>query len=152
MSLFHSPKHKLAAGIVAGVTLLGTAAGVATAATTSSTATVSPAVLSAAAALSKAPLTGYWKTADHAAVEFLRGAEWYTLDWDRGAVGSASATSLTVQRPDGTSVTFVINSTTKFHGVSSGSALQTGSRVRVISYDGTAIRITVPDNVGPFGG
>jgi hypothetical protein len=152
MSLFHSPKQKLAAGVVAGVTLLGTAAGVATAATTSSAAGVSPGARSAAAALAVAadrgPLTGYWRTADHAAVEFLRGAEWYTIDWDRGVVGSASSTSVTVQRPDGTSVTLAITSATKLHGVSS-SGLLTGSRVRVISYDGTALSITVP--TGGFG-
>ncbi len=79
--------------------------------------------------------------ADHATVELKVKGQWVTYSVDRGRVGAVSPTSITIDRPDGHSVTETINSSTKFTGVSGGGAVQTGRAAMVISENGVAVRI-----------
>ena len=59
-----------------------------------------------------------------------------TVAVDRGRVTAVSATSITLQRPDGQSVTLVVNAATK-----APNALKVGARVAVFSRSGVAIAI-----------
>lgn len=80
--------------------------------------------------------------ADTATVEVKMHGAWVTLEYDRGKVAAVSATSITLNRPDGKSVTEQIGSSTKFFGVSSAGAISLGKNARVISENGTALRVT----------
>jgi hypothetical protein len=64
-----------------------------------------------------------------------------TVTFDRGTVTAASATSITLSRADGQSTTLTIDANTKFHGVASVAALQTGKPAVVMSRTGTATQI-----------
>lgn len=87
---------------------------------------------------------GLLSRTDHASLEVRKGGKWVTVDVDRGNVTAASTSSITLNRPDGQSVTLQISSSTKFRGkeASSASALKSGVRAMVISENGTAISIT----------
>lgn len=78
---------------------------------------------------------------DHATVEVKRHGTWVTLELDRGKVTAASATSVTLARPDGTSVTIAITPSTKVRGVSSAAALVIGHGARVVSLGGDALLV-----------
>lgn len=84
---------------------------------------------------------GLYARTDHATVEVKRKGQWVTYDLDRGTVTAVSATSITLARPDGQSVTEAINSETKYKGVTSAAAIQTGRPALVLSENGTAVRI-----------
>lgn len=146
------PKHWVAAGAVAGGLML--AAGGATVYAASSSISPHPAAASSAVPTSVTPsatpkakpgaarrtlLSG----ADHATVEIRRDGKWVTVDLDRGNVTAASTSSLTLDRPDGQSVTFRLTSSTKFRGkeATSAPALKTGVRAVVISENGTATTV-----------
>ena len=60
---------------------------------------------------------------------------------DRGRVTAASATSVTIVRPDAISVTVTIDSNTKFRGVTSAAAIATGKPAVVVSHEGKAITV-----------
>jgi len=80
--------------------------------------------------------------ADHGTLEVRKGTAWITVDFDRGTVTAASATSVTLHRPDGQSVTLAITPATKFRGVTSASQLTTGRHAIAISQAGNALHIT----------
>ena len=64
-----------------------------------------------------------------------------TITVDRGTVTAASATSITLDRPDGKQVTLAVTTDTKVRGVASVAALQTGKAAVVVSRSGTATQI-----------
>ncbi|MGH9046981.1 MAG: hypothetical protein ACRDVW_06670 [Acidimicrobiales bacterium] len=66
-----------------------------------------------------------------------------TLDLARGTVGSISSTSITVDSPNGSTLTASITQDTKFHNTTEG-ALANGSKVGVLSYEGVARQINAP--------
>ncbi len=66
-----------------------------------------------------------------------------TLDLARGTVGSISPTSITVNSPNGTSLTASITSVTKFHNTSE-SQLGQGDKVGVLAYEGVARWVNAP--------
>jgi len=66
-----------------------------------------------------------------------------TLNLARGTVGAISSTSITVNSPDGTSLTASINAQTKFHNTSVGQ-LSTGDKVGVLASAGVAKVINAP--------
>lgn len=82
--------------------------------------------------------------ADHATLEIKKNGKWVTVNVDRGNVTAASASSITLSRPDGQSVTIQLLTSTKFGGkeATSASALKTGVRATVVSEDGTALTVT----------
>ena len=69
-----------------------------------------------------------------------RGAEgqWETVVMDRGTVTAASADSISVQRPDGPTVTIKVTSSTKVQGAPSAAELAPGRAVVVRSAGGDA--------------
>lgn len=70
-----------------------------------------------------------------------------TFNLARGTVDTISTTSITVDSPDGTSLTATINAQTKFRNTTD-SELQPGDKVGVIAYQGVAKRITAPKAAG----
>lgn len=64
-----------------------------------------------------------------------------TVTFDRGTVSSASATSITVDRPDGQQVTLTVDADTKVHGKASAAEVETGKAAIVVSRTGTATQI-----------
>jgi hypothetical protein len=66
-----------------------------------------------------------------------------TFNLARGTVGAISTTSITVNSPDGTSLTATINAQTKFHNTSVGQ-LKTGDKVGVLASAGVAKVINAP--------
>lgn len=78
---------------------------------------------------------------DHATVEVKRHGSWVTLELDRGKVTAASASSVTLARPDGTSVTIKVTPGTKLRGVASAAKLVVGHGARVVSTGGAALLI-----------
>ena len=67
------------------------------------------------------------------------GFENVTLD--RGKVTAASASSITIERPDGVSVTKAVNAETRFKGVDSADQLEHGKGALVVSKGDTAVLI-----------
>jgi hypothetical protein len=74
-------------------------------------------------------------------VESKNGYETYNLI--RGTVGAISPTSITVNSPDGTSLTATINSSTKFHNTTDAQ-LATGDKVGVLAEAGVARWVNAP--------
>lgn len=70
-----------------------------------------------------------------------KDGQWVTITWDRGEVTAASATSVTLARKDGVSVTIKLDATTTFHGISDATGLRTGEPALVISKAGTATQV-----------
>ena len=60
---------------------------------------------------------------------------------DRGKVTAVSATSITIERPDGVSVTKAVTSDTKFKGVDSAEHVERGKGALVVSKGDTAVLI-----------
>lgn len=85
---------------------------------------------------------GLAERSDHATVEVKAKGQWVTYTIDRGKVASVSAASITLARPDGQSVTISLTPTTKYHGVSGASAIQTGKGARVVSQNGSAVGVS----------
>lgn len=137
------PKHWIAAGAVAGGLML--AAGGATVYAASNSSSPRPATTPSAAPTAKpaAARRSLLSRADHATIEVRQGGKWVTLDLDRGNVTAASASSITLNRPDGQSVTFQLSSSTKYRGqeATSASALKTNVSAVVVSENGTATSV-----------
>lgn len=66
------------------------------------------------------------------------------VTFDRGEVTAVSASSITVKRPDGQSVTKAIDANTKFRGANSASEVQTGKPAMVVSKGNTATQVAQP--------
>jgi hypothetical protein len=66
-----------------------------------------------------------------------------TLDLARGTISSISPTSITVNSPNGTTLTAAIDSSTKFHNTSEAQ-LGDGDKVGVLAYDGVARSVNAP--------
>ena len=66
-----------------------------------------------------------------------------TFDVARGTVGSIAGTSITVDSPNGTTLTAAINTQTKFHNTTEAQ-LATGDKVGVLAYDGVAKLVNAP--------
>jgi len=66
-----------------------------------------------------------------------------TLELARGTVTSISSSSITVQSPNGTSMTATINSSTRFHNTTE-QQLANGDKVGVLSYEGVARWVNAP--------
>jgi maltose-binding protein MalE len=74
-------------------------------------------------------------------VKTKNGYETYNLI--RGTVGAISPTSITVNSPEGTSLTATINSSTKFHNTTDAQ-LATGDKVGVLAEAGVARWVNAP--------
>jgi hypothetical protein len=66
-----------------------------------------------------------------------------TFDLARGTVGSISTGSITVDSPNGTTLTATITAQTKFHNTTA-TELATGDKVGVLSYEGVAKWVNTP--------
>jgi hypothetical protein len=71
-----------------------------------------------------------------------------TLDVARGTVGAISATSITVDSPNGTTLTAAINTQTKFHNTTEAQLAQ-GDKVGVLAYEGVARLVNTPKTTTP---
>lgn len=154
MSYFPNTRRKVAAGVTAGaVVILGGGAAAWAATSSSGTSGASPLATSPPTTAPSAGSAGahahhgarragaIFARADHGTVEIKQGTNWVTYTFDKGKVTSASATSITLLRPDGQSTTLAINGATKFSGVSSATAVKTNQDASVISLNGTATRV-----------
>ncbi len=111
------------------------------AATSSATlATPSAATLFRHSGLGRPALRALVRRTVHAelVVRTRRGFE--TIDIDRGTLTNVSATSISIVRPDGPTVTATISSSTAFRGLPE-SSLAKGDRVVVVQHAGTALLI-----------
>jgi len=71
-----------------------------------------------------------------------KDGSYVTVTFDRGTVTAASATSVTLQRPDTNQpVTLAVDTNTKVHGVASAADLKVGQDAVVVSRSGTATQI-----------
>ena len=77
-----------------------------------------------------------------------RGAagEWETIQVDRGKVTAVSAESISLQRPDGPTVTLKVVAGTKVRGVEKVTDLAVGRQVAVVSAAGEARSVVTPRN------
>ena len=66
-----------------------------------------------------------------------------TLSLARGTVGAISSTSITVDSPNGTTLTATINTQTKFHNTTEQQLAQ-GDKVGVLAYEGVARIVNTP--------
>ena len=88
---------------------------------------------------------GILRRAEHGDL-IVRGKDGFqNVSFDRGKVTAVSDTSITVQRPDGQSVTKTIDSSTKFKGVTSAGDVQTGKPAIVVSNGDHAVAVAQAD-------
>ena len=131
-------KKKTAAGVVAACVLVGGAITAAFAAGDPSAA-AAPAQHARAHHVRERSLTGILARADHATFEVRQHKAWVTITVDRGRITTVSASSITLLRPDGHSVTIALGATTHFRGgATSLATVTTGRSAVVISEGGTA--------------
>jgi hypothetical protein len=146
-NVLSTTRRKVALGAIGGIACLGIG-GTAYAATASGPSSGAPSTSSGAPSTgTTAPAaTRHHRSlidrAEHATVELKVKGKWVTYTLDRGKVTAVSPTSITLARPDGTSVTDAINSATKFRGVTSESGVSVGKDAGALSSNGTALRIT----------
>jgi uncharacterized membrane protein len=95
----------------------------------------------------KAGAAGLLKRAIHveAILPDPGGSGYRVVDVDRGTVGAISASSITVNRPDGKSVTATVNSSTRF---GAGSPPSVGEQVVLMQSNGTAVRVAARPATG----
>ncbi len=135
-------KKAAAAAVTAAVVLGGAgAAAWATSGSSSAPSLADTASTTTTTAAPRHPGLGLLRRADHGDLEVRIGGQWQTVTFDRGRATSVSATSITVQRPDGQSVTLAITPATKFAGVSSWQQVRLQAPVAVASRDGSALRV-----------
>jgi hypothetical protein len=137
------------AGVAVAALVSGSTAAV-WAATTSSTPTAAPAATTAtttspsstsSTAIPKRRLKVLERTI-HGEFEIKdKAGQIVTLDADTGTLTAANATSVTVARADGKSVTIDVSSTTRYGKGKTESDLQTGKDVLVVSRAGTAVAV-----------
>ena len=147
MTILSNTRRKLAAGGIVAATVLG-GSGAVYAATTSTT-PAAPATHTSVAHHRRGFERGLLRLArraDHATVEVKRHGTWQTFTFDRGMVTADTATSITLKRPDGVTVTLAVKpGETRFRGTTVSSnftqEVTTGHRALVISQGGTALRI-----------
>ena len=142
MSIKLSLKQKIVGVVVAGAVVLGAGGAVAWAQTGggSSPSTAAPAQSADVPARALRPLA---RRAVHGDVVVkAKDGSYVTVTFDRGTVTAASATSVTLQRPDTNQpVTVAVDANTKVHGVASAADLQVGKEAVVVSRSGTATQI-----------
>ena len=146
---------KVAGAALAGTLALGGAGAIALAGggQASSAASNLPATLTAAT--QNAPAKGrragdgwlaLFRRADHGTLEVKNKAgQWVTYTFDKGKVTAVSASSITLARPDGQSVTIAITAETKFRGVSSAADVTVGRAAIVVSDNGHALWVAQRD-------
>ena len=142
MNVHRRARRRLAAAAIVGTALVAGGGAAAFAATTRPS---SPAASSTTtSALKHSPRRSLLSRADHATLEVRRHGQWVLITVDRGNVTAVSATSITLARPDGRSVTIALAPGTKYRGkeASSATGLKTGVRARVTSMNGTALAVT----------
>ncbi len=146
-----SLRQKLAAVGVAGAVVLGAGGAVAWAQTggtstttppAASTPSTSPSPSAAAKVAGALDLRAIARRSVHGDVVVKdKDGQYVTVTFDRGTVTAASATSITLTRPDGPSVTLTVNADTKVHGPASAAAVVAGKDAVVVSRSGTATQI-----------
>jgi len=82
-------------------------------------------------------------------VRAQQGNGFENVTFDRGEVTAVNASSITVRRPDGQSVTKAIDSNTRFRGVQSAAEVKTGKPALVVSKGGTATLVAQPNRDRP---
>ena len=133
---------RMVAVLVPTVVLAGGA--YAYAADTTSTAPPSAAPPSASAPAAAQPghdHRGPLRRAVHGDLIVRTKAGFENVSVDRGKVTAASASSITIERPDGLSVTKAVTSATKFRGVDSAEHVERGKGALVVSKGDTAVLI-----------
>lgn len=152
MSAFFTRKRLAAAAVT--TTILAGGGGAAALAATSSVPAAIIGSANLAASTSPAPAAhhahahaharrarceGLLARSDYATAQVKQHGHWVTVTLDRGTVTATSATSITLARPDGQSVTIPLTAATHYRGVAtSASTVQTGRRATVVSEAGTA--------------
>lgn len=142
-------KKRLTVGVATACILAaGSAAGAIAAAGPSAAATASPATPVhqhlAHHQLARG-IQGLLARTDHATIEVKQHKSWVTLTVDRGSVTAVSASSITLLRPDGQSVTATLGATTHYRGAATSPAtVTTGGLALVISEGGTARTVVEP--------
>jgi hypothetical protein len=71
------------------------------------------------------------------------------VSFDRGKVTAASASSITIERPDGVSVTKAVNPETRFKGIDSAEQLEAGKGALVVSKGDAAVLIAQRSGEAP---
>ena len=146
MNFLGNTKRRVAAAVIVGGTVVAGGGAAAYAASTSSTPSNPPAAgtPSSPSGVASARHRSVLDRADHASVEVRRQGHWVTITIDRGNVTAVSATSITLARPDGQSVTIALEPTTRYRGkeATSAAALKTGVRARVTSMNGSALAVS----------
>jgi hypothetical protein len=142
MTIKLSVKQKIVGLVVAAATVLGAGGAVAWAQTGGGSTPSTPAATQTADVPAKA-LRPLARRAVHGDVVVkAKDGSYVTVTFDRGTVTAASATSVTLQRPDtNKAVTLTVDANTKVHGVASAADLQVGKDAIVISRSGTATQI-----------
>ena len=82
---------------------------------------------------------GLLRRAEHGDLTVRTKNGFEQVTFDRGRVTAISATSITITRPDGQSVTKTIDASTRFRGVQSASEVKTGKPAVVASKGDTAV-------------
>jgi hypothetical protein len=156
MTITISMRKKLAALGVGAAVIVGTGGAVAWAQSSSpgSPATTASPATSTSPAITASPASRDAAVADGARLQAIarrsvhadlvvkdKDGTYVTITIDRGTVTAASATSITLDRPDGKQVTLAVTTDTKVRGVASVAALQTGKAAVVLSRSGTATQI-----------
>ena len=149
MRVLPARRHRIAAAVTAATLALGGGTAAVIASTTTPPASgvsLASATVATPAAATTRPARvrrarALLRRADHATLEVKVQGQWVTFDLDRGKVATVSPTAITLQRPDGQSVTLQITGATHFNGVASEAAVRTGAAATVISDNGTARRI-----------
>ena len=137
-----------AVGLAAAIGIGGAAYAATNSSPSHSTAATAASAVSSQAAGRGGQAKGLYARTDHATLEVKQKGQWVTYDLDRGKVTAVSSTSITLARPDGQSVTVTIDSTTKYKGVTSATAIRTGRPALVLSENGTAVRIRQVSGTG----
>ena len=141
-----SKRQKLVGLAVAGAAVLGAGAtalaqtsttspppAAAVAPTTAAPATPSTTASSAAEADRRLPVRRLRRAVHGDLVVRGKGDTYVPITFDRGKVTAASATSISLERPDGVAVTVSIGSSTTFRGIDSATGLRVGDPAVVTS-------------------
>ena len=89
------------------------------------------------------------RRADHGTLDVKdKTGKFVTVTFDRGHVTAADAGSVTLQRPDGRTVTVKLTADTKYKGISSASAVVVGKPAIVVSDSGGAALLVAQRSAG----
>jgi hypothetical protein len=137
-------RKNVAALAVAGAVVLGAGGAVAWAQTTGGSTTTPSAASTDVPARLIRPLA---RRAVHGDIVVKdKDGNYVTVTFDRGSVAAASATSVTLTRPDGPAVTVTVTADTKVHGAATAADLKIGQDAIVVSRAGTATQIVQRPN------